>query len=114
MTPARYTGPEPTLEHLRSNYGWVWARCALPCAHDAAIPLAPIVARLGADKPAQALRGRLRCTVCGRRQAGLRMPSWAMENGIASLPLDHVPPALMREMANDALRSIGAQRYRTP
>jgi hypothetical protein len=104
---ARYDGPEPTLGALHSGHGWVWAHCALPCAHNAAIPLAPIVTRLGTEAPANALRKRLRCTICGARQAELALPSWvSLGTGFAPLPLERVPLSLRRAMVDNALREI--------
>ena len=89
---SRYTGPEPTLGALHAGHGWLWANCALPCSHAAALPLAPIVERLGGNAPAEALRRRLRCTVCGSRGGNLSMPSWQDTNrGWAKLPRDRMP-----------------------
>src|ERR1700724_131323 len=93
MKPSRYTGPELTLAQLRASYGWVWARCGLPCAHDAAIPLDPIVTRLGGDAPAESLRSRLRCTECGGRSATLRVPS-IVDHAFAPIPTSKVPAPL--------------------
>lgn len=100
-------GPIPTVGQLASESSWVWARCSLPCMHDAAIPLAPIVARFGADASSNRLRNALCCTVCGKRGALLQHPSWEMADGYPSVPLDRVPVGLRREMAREALRGIG-------
>ena len=117
MKSAPYTGPEPTLGHLREMYGWVWAYCGIPCAHDAAIPLDPIVVRLGAGAPADALRSRLRCTACGRRSATLRVPS-IVDHAFARIPTSKIPAPLRIAQwaphargAGDALnREIAEQR----
>jgi hypothetical protein len=93
MRSAPYTGPEPTLDYLQLNYGWVWAYCGLPCGHDAAIPLNPIITRLGGNAPAVALRSRLRCTVCGRRSATLRAPS-IIDHAFARMPTSKIPAPL--------------------
>ena len=106
MTSKPYTGPEPTIEQLRKQFGWMWARCGIDCAHYAALPLGCIAARVGADAPASALRQRLRCTRCGRRGAELRAPS-VVDRALAPLPHHMVPEALRREMAREALRRIG-------
>jgi hypothetical protein len=106
MKPAPYLGPEPTIERLRRQFGWMWATCGMTCGHYAAPPLVRIVARLGADAPASALRRRLRCTVCSKLGAGIRAPS-VVEHSLAPLPLDRVPAYLRRELAREALRSIG-------
>src|SRR5205823_4871960 len=100
MKSVPYTGPEPTLGSLHSQFGWVWACCGVTCSHYAAIPLKPIVALLGADAPANALRSRLRCTKCGSRKAGIKLPS-AVGHGSAQLPPDCMPLALRRVIAKD-------------
>jgi hypothetical protein len=101
-------GPIPTLSQLRAQSGWLWAQCPIPCAHAAAIPLDPIVARMGASASSDRLRRRLVCTVCGSRGAELTLPSWVDVNqGSAKLPLDRVPAWLTRAMTTDALRTIG-------
>lgn len=106
MKSKPYTGPEPTIEQLRKQFGWIWARCGINCSHYAALPLGIIAARLGSDAPASALRKRLRCTRCGRLGAGLRAPS-VVDHGLAPLPLHRVPSLLRRQMARDALLNIG-------
>jgi hypothetical protein len=93
MKPAPYTGPEPTIAQMLKQHGWVWAYCDLHCGHYAAIPLARVIDRLGAQSPADALRKRLRCTKCGRRGVTIRCPSIDRE-GYAPLPIDKVPSAL--------------------
>lgn len=108
MPSAPYLGPEPTIAQLRAQFSWIWACCGIDCAHYAALPLASITARLGADAPASALRRRLRCTQCGRRSAVLSAPS-ARSDGLAPLPLDRVPVQLRREMAREGLRGIGVE-----
>jgi hypothetical protein len=108
MKPAPYLGPEPTIERLRRQFGWMWAACGVTCGHTAALPLDRISRRLGADAPACALRKRLRCTVCGKLGATLSAPS-DVDHALAPLPLARVPEYLRREMARDALRSIGVK-----
>jgi hypothetical protein len=93
MKSAPYTGPEPTLQQLQSQFGWVRARCGVCCAHYAAIPLDRIIPRLGTSAPANALRKRLRCTACGKRGAEIRAPSM-VGHDLAALPADKVPAAL--------------------
>lgn len=83
---------------------------ARPCDHWAAIPLRPAMAHFGGDVPSERLRDALRCTACGHRGALLQLPSWGMSAGYGSLPLDRVPVALQRKIADDALRSIGVVR----
>lgn len=107
-TPA---GPLPTLSQLAKGTSWVWARCPTrDCAHWAAIPLNPAMAHFGGDVSSDRLRAALRCTACGHRGALLQLPSWGMSEGYTSVPLDRVPLALQRRMAQDALRSIGVER----
>jgi hypothetical protein len=80
MKPAPYTGPKPTLEQLQASIGWVWARCAFPYTHSAAIPLARVIQRTGPSSGASAFRKQLRCTICGKRRgrdSGLRLWSTA-------------------------------------
>lgn len=31
MGPAPYTGPEPTIVQLRTQFGWRWAYCGIDC-----------------------------------------------------------------------------------
>jgi hypothetical protein len=33
MKPAPYTGPEPTIEQLRKQFGWMWACRGIECSH---------------------------------------------------------------------------------
>lgn len=106
MPSAPYLGPEPTIEQLRKQFGWMWACCGIECSHYAALPLGWVVRRLGAHASASTLRRRLRCTQCGRRTAVLSAPS-AVDHGLAPLPLNKVPQYLHREIARHALRSIG-------
>ena len=106
MKSKRYTGPEPTIEQLRKQFGWMWAYCGIDCSHYAALPLGCIAARVGANAPASALRKRLRCTRCGRRSAVLSAPS-VVDHGLAPLPLNKVPEGLRRQMTRDALLRIG-------
>jgi hypothetical protein len=40
----------------------------------------------GFDAPSDVLRRRMRCTVCGRRGAGLRLPSSSGTNEAATFP----------------------------
>jgi hypothetical protein len=87
MKSRPYTGPEPTIEQLQKQFGWMWASCGIDWSHYAALPLGCIVARVGADAPASALRKRLRCTRCGRRPAVLSAPS-VVDHGLAPLPLN--------------------------
>lgn len=72
-----------TLGALRSNRRWLWANCTLPCSHAAAIPLAPIVERLGAicrpmpcaaDFVARSAAGAERRSRCHR--GGTRTMAW--------------------------------------
>jgi hypothetical protein len=96
-----------TLGQIARDSSWVWAWCPKPCLHDAAIPLAPIIRRFGADASGDRLRNALRCTACGRRGALIQHPSWEMAEGCRSAPLERVPEGLRREMAREALLSIG-------
>lgn len=105
-----YAGPEPTIEQLRKQFGWMWARCGVECSHNAALPLSWVAARIGADAPASALRKRLRCTHCGKRMAVLRAPS-ARIDGWAPLPMDRVPEGLRLELARQALRGLGIEQH---
>jgi hypothetical protein len=105
MKSKPYTGPEPTIEQLRNQFGWMWACCGIECSHYAALPLHCVAVRLGSDAPASALRKRLRCTRCGRLGAGLRAPS-VVDHGLAPLPLNRVPEYLRQQMAREALLSI--------
>jgi hypothetical protein len=108
MTSAPYLGPEPTIAQLRKQFGWMWAYCGIACSHRSALPLGIIAQLLGGDAPASALRRRLRCSRCGRRTASLSAPS-VVDHGLAPLPLYMVPEHLRREIACDALRSIGGE-----
>jgi hypothetical protein len=98
-----------TLGQIARDTSWVWARCPNPCLHEAAIPLAPIIGRFGANASSDRLRNALHCTACGRRGALLQHPSWGMAEGYRSAPLDRVPDGLRRQMAREALRSIGIE-----
>jgi hypothetical protein len=104
-------GPVPTLSQLANGTAWVWARCPIrECLHTAAIPLKPATAHFGGDVSSDRLRAALLCTACGHRGALLQHPSWEMADGFRrSPPLDRVPLALRRQMAKDALRSIGVE-----
>lgn len=108
MKSAPYLGPEPTIEQLHKQFGWMWACCGVDCSHYAALPLRCIAERLGAGAPASALRKRLRCTRCGRRSAVLSAPS-VVDHRLAPLPLNKVPEDLRRQMARGALRNIGVE-----
>jgi hypothetical protein len=81
----RYTasvGPPMTLgEMQQGETKWVWAYCEAfdrqwYCQHRAPIALAPYVIRWGADAPGDVLRRNLRCSMCGRRGAALKVPSF--------------------------------------
>jgi hypothetical protein len=104
-------GPVPTLAQLARETSWVWAHCTMTCGHTSAIPLAPIVARLGAHASSDRLRACLRCTKCGKRGGLLKHPSWpGMHERAAPLPFDQVPAGLKRAMADHALAAIGVVR----
>jgi hypothetical protein len=104
-------GLVPTLAQLAHGSSWLWARCPeRGCSHDAAIPLKPVMAQFGSEASSDRLRAALRCTICGHRGALLQLPSWGMSEGYrATPPLDRIPLALRRQMAKDALQSIGAE-----
>jgi hypothetical protein len=92
-------GPVPTISDLAGAYGWVWAHCVVACNHSAAIPLAPIIARLGTESSSDRLRAALKCSKCGRREMEINLPSWGdINSGYAKLPLDRVPHGLRDEM----------------
>lgn len=111
--PRSAPGPVPTLAQLARHTNWVRALCTAQCAHDAAIPLAPIIARFGAEASSDRLRNALRCTACGKRGGRIMLPSWHdMQVGVTAMPVELVPLALRREIAEDALRSIGVQIQR--
>lgn len=92
-------GPVPTIGELAAGATWVWAHCAVPCNHSAAIPLAPIIARFGPETSSDRLRSALQCSLCGRRGVEIVIPRWAdPQRGYAKLPVDRVPPQLREEM----------------
>ena len=69
--------PVATLGQLHRPPGWTWVYCAARgCPHHAALALAPLVIRWGADASSDCLRERARCTRCGHLGATLRHPSW--------------------------------------
>jgi hypothetical protein len=103
-------GPVPTIAQLEVASSWVWASCPeRGCRNLAAIPLKPAIAHFGSDVSSDRLRNALRCTACGHRGALIHLPSWAKPEFRKGPPLDRIPPALQRQMARDALRSIGVE-----
>ena len=71
---------------------WAASKRKIEGADAQAMALAPILERLGADAPADALRSRLRCTVCGERRASITLPSWKdIGSGLAKLPRERMP-----------------------
>jgi hypothetical protein len=98
-------GPVPTLGELQAGSGkWMWAICngtdtsgRIPCQHRAPLALAPFVIRWGANAPSDVMRERLRCALCGHRDATLQRPSW-MGNEIGEQPF---PAEREREDSDD-------------
>jgi hypothetical protein len=37
MKSKPFTGPEPTIEQLREQFGWMLACCGIQCSHRAAL-----------------------------------------------------------------------------
>jgi hypothetical protein len=68
-----------------------------------------VIAKLGSGASSDRLRAALRCTACGHRGALIYLPSYSMPERRQPMPLDLVPLTLRREMAKDALRSIGVE-----
>lgn len=83
MTPSR-----PTLGDLRRGQPWVWINCeGRGCHHYAPLALAPTIILWGASASSDKLRTRMRCTKCGARESGLRLPSHVDTNvGLAPFP----------------------------
>lgn len=99
-------GPVPTLAQLATPHdaSWFWAHCPIPCNHSGALPWSVVINKLGADASADHLRRALRCTVCGRKGAGITTVSAARYG----LPPKPIPTAAMPAwITKQALRSIG-------
>lgn len=108
--PKTPPGPVPTMGQIAKEDAWVWAYCGLGCNHSAAIPLPPLVDRLGADASSDRLRSALTCSVCGKRGATIRKPSWSVTTqSYGGLPFDLAPPWARRHLANAALSAIGVE-----
>jgi hypothetical protein len=103
-------GPVPTMRELAEADAWVWAHCGLGCNYSAAIPLAPVVSRIGSDASSDRFRAALKCTACGKRGATIRTPSWNVsKQSYSDLPFDRAPPWARRYLANAALSGVGVR-----
>lgn len=70
-------GPPAKLGAVRAQFDWTWVHCGRPgCRHSAAVPLAPLIIRWGADAPWHYVRRAFRCTRCGFKGVTTQVPSW--------------------------------------
>lgn len=77
--PPRTRAPErvATLGEIHTAPHWFWLYCeGQDCGHCAPMAIAPFVIRWGPNESSDRLRRCARCTVCGRKGATLRHPSW--------------------------------------
>lgn len=69
--------PIPTLGQLHTAPRWFWLHCTnWRCAHQAPIPLAPLIIRWGPNASSDLLRTLPRCSVCGTKGAYTFHPSY--------------------------------------
>jgi hypothetical protein len=78
--------PPPTLAYLTREVTDIFCWCHR-CSHNAIVPLAVLIARLGPDLPFPAVHGRLRCQACGSKDIAAR-PNW---KGLGQVTR-HLPP----------------------
>jgi hypothetical protein len=82
-------GPIPTLGMLAQDEPhWLWLYCTNTyyCQHKAAMPLAPLVIRWGADASSNVLRRCARCSKCGTKGAFTYHPSVGGPTGMMYSP----------------------------
>ena len=99
-------GAVPTLaEAERAGAHWFHVRCQhFGCRHTAALPWAPVIAKLGSDASADGLRAALVCTVCGHRGANISLVGRSRYD----LPAPPIPTAFVPAwVAREYLRAIG-------
>jgi hypothetical protein len=69
------TAPLNRLRDCLGNDGnWVRFSCQ-GCGHSFAAPIVPFAIRYGMDAPAEVIRTKPKCEICGRRSWALRRPS---------------------------------------
>ena len=99
-------GRVPTLsETERAGAHWFWVHCQhFRCTHSAALPWAPIIAKLGSETSADRLRATLLCTACGHRGANVSLVGRSRYD----LPAPPIPTAQVPQwVAKHYLRAIG-------
>jgi len=69
--------PIPTLAEINAPPRWFWACCFnRDCGHERPLPFAPFIIRWGPNVSSDMLRKNLKCSRCGHRGNGIRLPSW--------------------------------------
>lgn len=82
--------PPGSLGQIRAEFEWMWIYCtAASCAHMAAVPLAPLIIRWGADASSDLMRMGFRCSHCGGRRTETQAPTWGGLNAGFSPVAEH-------------------------
>lgn len=86
----------PTLrQHLAHFPGWLWAqRDACGCTK--AVPLYPVIARLGPDATLEDARRALRCVTCRAHPDGFTVPSPVGSHGYDVPPVERFAAPLRK------------------
>src|SRR5215831_21283595 len=76
-TRTRAPAQAATLGEINTPPHWFWVCCeGSDCGHHAPMAITPLVIRWGPNTSSDKLRRSARCTVCGRKGATLKHPSW--------------------------------------